>query len=226
MKILAIDTSTKYLCLGVYDNAKFYEYNLKVEKALSELLIPTIKRVLGSLNLKVENMDYFACGLGPGSFTGLRIGMAAVKGFSVALNRPVAGVSSLDILARNAPSEEKRLIVTAVDARRDLIYSSAYKNEKGILKKKSDYALLSIGDFINKFKKTRPLILGDALVLHGNKMLAFIKGAAILDKDYWMLKPYNLMELAVSKIKSAKLSSAAAVKPVYLYPKECQIKIK
>lgn len=224
MKILGIDTTTKILCLGVYANGKLYEYNLEVGRNLSELLAPTIQRVVAAIGLKIADIDYFACGLGPGSFTGMRIGLATIKGLSVVRNKPVVGISSLDILAKNVQATE-RLIVTALDARRGLIYCSSYKYERGLLKRKSEYSLLSLDEFLKRFRAS-PVILGDALALYGNKISAGIKGAAVLDKDYWGLKAHNLMELALVKIKAKQFTSALNVKPIYLYPKECQIKTK
>ncbi|MDD5477617.1 MAG: tRNA (adenosine(37)-N6)-threonylcarbamoyltransferase complex dimerization subunit type 1 TsaB [Candidatus Omnitrophica bacterium] len=224
MKILGIDTTTKILCLGVYAGGKLYEYNLEVGRSLSELLAPTIQRVVEAVGLKIADIDYFACGLGPGSFTGMRIGLATIKGLSVVRNKPVAGISSLDILAKNVQATE-RLIVTALDARRGLIYCSSYKYERGLLKRKSEYSLLSLDEFLKKFRG-KPVILGDALALYGNKISGGIKGAAVLDKDYWSLKAHNLMELALVKIKAKQFTSALNVKPIYLYPKECQIKTK
>ena len=224
MKILGIDTSTKNLCLGLYIDGKSYEYNLEVGRDLSSVLAPTIKRVIDTLDLKIADIDYFACGLGPGSFTGMRIGLATIKGLSILRNKPVVGVSSLDILAKNVPVRD-RLIVTAVDARRNLIYCSSYKYERGILRRKSEYSLLNLDEFIKKFR-TGQIILGDAVALYRDKMLARIKGATILDKDYWGLKTHNLMELVLLKVKAKQLSFSAAIKPIYLYPKECQIKTK
>lgn len=225
MKILGIDTTTKFLCLGAYVDGKPYEYNLEVGRHLSELLAPSIQRVVSALGLKIADIDYFACGLGPGSFTGMRIGLATIKGLSIVRNKPVIGVSSLDILAKNA-GLTNRLIVTALDARRKLIYCSAYKYEKGLLKRKSGYELVNPDEFLKKFKATKPIILGDAIPLYGDKISAGIKGAILLDKDYWRLKAHHLMELALAKIKSKQFYSASQVKPIYLYPKECQIKTK
>lgn len=225
MRILGIETTTKRLCLGVYAEGKLYEYNLEVGRSLSELLAPTIQRVVSALGLKLADIDYFACGLGPGSFTGMRIGAATVKGLSIVRNKPVIGISSLDILARNADLTD-RLIVTALDARRGLIYCSAYKYEKGLLKRKSGYQLLSEGEFLQKFRAAKPIILGDAIPLYGVKISAGIKGVTFLDKDYWPLKAHNLMELALAKIKAKQFTSVLKVKPIYLYPKECQIKTK
>ena len=79
MKLLGIDTTTKRLCLGLYVDGKFYEYSLQVGRSLSALLVPAIQRVICAVGLKITDIDYFACGLGPGSFTGMRIGLATIK---------------------------------------------------------------------------------------------------------------------------------------------------
>ncbi len=224
MKILGIDTTTKRLCLGLYVDGKFYEYSLQVGRSLSLLLIPTIQRVLGALGLKIADIDYFACGLGPGSFTGMRIGLATIKGLSVVKNKPVIGISTLDILAKNAPLKD-RLIVTALDARRALIYCSSYKYERGSLKRQSAYLLLSLDELIKKFP-SKVVILGDAVALYGDALLTRIKNATVLDKDYWSPQAHQLMDLALAKIKAKQFSSVLTIKPIYLYPKECQIKTR
>ena len=82
MKILGIDTTTKFLSLGFYADGKVYEYNLEAGSRLSGLLVPTIERALAALGWDIASIDYFACGIGPGSFTGVRVGLATVKGFA------------------------------------------------------------------------------------------------------------------------------------------------
>jgi tRNA threonylcarbamoyl adenosine modification protein YeaZ len=225
MKILGIDTTTKRLCLGLHVDGKFYEYSLEVGRNLSAVLVPTIQRVMAAVGLKIMDIDYFACGLGPGSFTGMRIGLATIKGLSVVKNKPIIGISSLDILAKNAAFAADRLIITALDARRSLIYCSSYKYEKGSLKRKSDYSLLSLDELVKKFPG-KAVILGDAAALYGDALLTRIKNATILDKDYWNLQAHNLIELALAKIKAKQFSSSLTIKPIYLYPKECQIKTR
>jgi tRNA threonylcarbamoyl adenosine modification protein YeaZ len=191
---------------------------------MSRLLVPAIQRVLCALGLKIADIDYFACGLGPGSFTGMRIGLAIVKGLSVVRNKPLIGISSLDILAKNAPVDHA-LIVPAIDARRGLIYCCSYKSEAGVLKRKSQYALLTLDEFIKRFNH-KPIILGDAVSLYRDKLRDSLKGAKVLEKDHWQLKAHNLIELALAKIKAKQFSSALKIKPIYLYPKECQIKTR
>jgi len=224
MKILGIDTTTKFLCLGLYANGSFYECKLEMGRNLSALLAVTIQRALDAAGLKVADIDYFACGLGPGSFTGMRIGLATIKGLSIVRNKPVVGIPTLDILAKNAGAKDS-LIVTALDARRGLVYCSSYKNDGGVLRRKSEYALLTLDEFIKKFNR-HPIILGDAVSTYGDKLSGAIKGSQLLDKDYWFPETHNLMELAVEKARAGKFTSPLTVKPIYLYPKECQIRIR
>lgn len=224
MKILGIDTTTNLLCLGLYADGKFYEYSLNVGRRLSALLAVSIQRVIAGAGLEIADIDYFACGLGPGSFTGMRIGIATIKGLSIVRNKPVIGISTLDILAKNAQTNS-RLIVSALDARRGLIYCASYKNKKGILKRLSAYSLLGLDEFIKKFP-AKPLVLGDAVALYGDKILSRMEGSSVLDKDYWSPRAHNLITLALEKIKAKQIVSALTVKPIYLYPKECQIKTK
>lgn len=223
MKILGFDTSSKVLCFGIYDGAKIYTYDLKVGNKLSFLLSTTIKRVLDALGWEFSEIDYFACGLGPGSFTGLRVGLAAIKGFSFALNRPIVGVSSLDILARNIQKEASGPIVPAIDAKRNLIYCSFYKNKGGAQKRTAPYMLLTPEKFLAKVEPNS-IVFGDAVSLYKEKIIGRIKGVTILDKDYWYPRAHNLITLAIEKIKEKKISNSFKVKPIYLYPKECQIK--
>ncbi len=223
MKILGIDTTSTFLCIGIYDNGRVYEYNLQLGRKHSALVMVTIKRMLDALSWKPKDIDYFACGSGPGSFTGVRIGMAAVKGLAWSLNKPVINVSSLDILAENADCDG--MIVPAVDAKRNLIYTSIYRNKNNSLKRIAPYMLLSTGDFIKKIKPDS-IIFGDAVSLYKEEISKHLKRVRFLDKDYWRLRGGNIIRPALEKIKEGKLNSAFDIEPIYLYPKECQIREK
>jgi tRNA threonylcarbamoyl adenosine modification protein YeaZ len=223
MRILGIDTTTNFFCLGIYDNGKVYEYNLESGRRLSVLLHITIKRALEAAGLDSQNIDYFACGLGPGSFTGVRIGLAAIKGLSWSLHKPLIGISTLDILAQDIKSENNP-IVPAIDAKRNLIYCSFFKNKNGRLFRVRPYMLLSEEEF---FKAVEPkaIVFGDAVSLHKAKILNNIRGVTILDRDYWYPKAHNILELAKEKIKNKQFDDPLDIKPIYLYPKECQVKV-
>ena len=223
MKILGFDTSTKFLCLGLYDGAKIYEYNLELGRKNSSLLVVTIKRVLEALNWHIDDIDFFACGLGPGSFTGIRVGLATIKGLSWRKNKPVIGISTLDILAKNARIDDG-LIIPIVDAKRNLIYCCNYKAKNGNIKRISPYMLLSEDELHKKIKKNA-VILGDALNLYKENILKSGKGVAILDRDYWYPRAHNIIMLALERIKHRDFDTPFDIEPIYLYPKECQIKI-
>ncbi|MCX5712126.1 MAG: tRNA (adenosine(37)-N6)-threonylcarbamoyltransferase complex dimerization subunit type 1 TsaB [Candidatus Omnitrophica bacterium] len=222
MRILGIDTSTDHLCIAVLDDGVLYEYRLEAGRRMSVLITEHISRVLEVLKLKPEDIDYFACGLGPGSFTGLRVGAATIKGLSYALNKPVAPISTLDILADQV-KEQGRFIIPAIDAKRGLVYCCIYKNEKSGLKKVSPYMLLSKEEFIKKIKPAS-IILGDAIRLYRADILRHAPEVKLLDKDFWYPRPGNIISLALKAIRSKKLTNAFKLEPIYLYPKECQIR--
>lgn len=222
MKILAIDTTTRFMCIGIYDQGKIYEYSLGLGNKQSSLLIPSIKRIIAALKWRIEDIDYFACGLGPGSFTGIRVGLSTIKGLAWTTNKPIIGVSTLDIIAYNTAESFTR-IIPVIDAKRNLIYCSIYRNNQSGFKRVLPYMLLSL-DELSKKIKPNSIILGDALGLYKQEILKTIKGVKTLDRDYWYPKPRNIIALALERIKDKKFNTAFDIKPIYIYPKECQIR--
>lgn len=230
MKIIGIDTSTRYLSLGVYDNGKFYEYKLELGVRLSAFLASTIQRVLNSLAWQIKDVDYFVCGLGPGSFTGLRIGLATMKGLAWSARKPIVGIPTLDILAQGAIAPDA-ILIPLVDAKRSLVYGSCYQYQKGALKRLMPYSLLTPRDFLNKAKKcisnkkfNNILIFGDGLNLIKDRAHLGMKGVKILDKDYWYPRPGSILNLGVDRIREKKLDNVFKIEPIYLYPKDCQVR--
>jgi tRNA threonylcarbamoyladenosine biosynthesis protein TsaB len=224
MRILGIDTSTKFLSIAIYDRGKIYSYNLEVGRKLSSLITATIKKVLDAAGVDIKTIDYFACGLGPGSFTGMRVGLATVKGLSWSLKKPVVGISTLDILSRNANLADGQVIVM-LDARRGLVYSAIYRKKNNDFKKLTPDMLLTPAELFKKVKLSS-VILGDAVGLYRDKVLSQLKNTIIMDGDFWYPQPHNIVRLALEKIRSGRkqLSNAFNVEPIYLYPKECQIR--
>ncbi len=222
MKILGIDTSTKVLGIGVYDGFGIYEHNIELGVKHSSLMMPIIQRILEALGWGLEDIDYFACGLGPGSFTGIRVGLAAVKGLAWANKKPLVGIPTLDILA-NSAKEKSGDILVAVDAKRGLVYYAVYKAQQGILKKSGSYALISKDEFLKRIKPPCA-VLGDAAGIYKDEISKVGRGIDILDKDCWYPKGHCIIELALERAKRKKFNNAFSVEPIYLYPKECQIR--
>lgn len=221
MKIIAIDTTTKFLSLGIYDGYRLGEYYLEMGRLHSKLLTPTLERVLDAFGWSIQDADYFACGVGPGSFTGVRIGLASVKALAWSLRKPVVGIPSLDILAQNA--DKDGVVTAALDAKRNLVYYAVYRKKNNELKRISSYMLLSAQDFVKK-TPVGSIIVGDAGFLYKNELLISGKKVIIKDKDYWHFWPRNMISLCLEKIKKGLVFDAFCVTPIYLYPQECQIR--
>ncbi len=127
MLTLAFDTSSKTLSVALLeDRAVLYDAILHREQNHSEVLLPAIDEACRRSNVTVRDMDLFACTLGPGSFTGLRIGLSTLKGLMLATGKPAAGVSSLAALALNVEDPDA-VIGSMMDAGRGQVYLAYYR---------------------------------------------------------------------------------------------------
>jgi tRNA threonylcarbamoyladenosine biosynthesis protein TsaB len=134
MKVLGIDTSTMMGAVGIVDGAELIaELRTNVAVTHSERLMMHVDGLLKSARLTLNDMDGFAVTTGPGSFTGLRIGLAAVKGLAYGTGKPVAGMSTLDVLADNLPYC-KYQVCPALDARKKMVYAALYKQSDTVRK--------------------------------------------------------------------------------------------
>ncbi|MDK6809848.1 tRNA (adenosine(37)-N6)-threonylcarbamoyltransferase complex dimerization subunit type 1 TsaB [Ligilactobacillus agilis] len=133
MKILAIDTSNKPLSVAVLEDQELLaEITTNAQRNHSITLMPLIKEVLQRANVKVADLDRIAVAQGPGSYTGLRIGVTTAKTLAFTLNKELVGVSSLKTLAVAYPNTEA-LLVPVFDARRENVFAAAYQWQAGHL---------------------------------------------------------------------------------------------
>ena len=128
MRVLCVDTSSREIGIGLFSgvNAVSEEY-ISVSRNYNAVLMPLIKRVLDDADLAPGDIDVFASTLGPGSFTGIRVGMAAMKGLAHALGKYFSGATTLEIMAR--PFIENGPCWAVLDAGRGEVYA-AFINEK------------------------------------------------------------------------------------------------
>lgn len=133
MKILSIDTSSSICSVAILEDTKIIkEMHNFSEKEHSETLMPMIDELFKTTNLSLDNIGLIACSVGPGSFTGIRIGIATVKAFADAKNIPVVGVNSLEAMAYLGVSQKgDGEYVSILDARNDNVYFAIYKMKKG-----------------------------------------------------------------------------------------------
>ena len=127
MKILAADTSTKIVSIAVLNNADTkINIHKSFQRSQGSALIPMIKKLLDRVHWKIKDIELFCAGVGPGSFTGLRVGLATLKGFAAAHHLPLVGISTLEALAHNGALSD--LPVAAIlDAKRGEVYAGIYQ---------------------------------------------------------------------------------------------------
>ncbi len=133
MRILAIDTATKSCSVAIASETSLLaETTVVSDQTHSKHLMTSIDQVLRMAQLQIDELDGFSVTKGPGSFTGLRIGISVIKGLVAASGKPLLGVSTLDVLARQAGTA-LALICSVIDARKDEVYFSRYRLRDEIL---------------------------------------------------------------------------------------------
>jgi len=181
----------------------------------SSLLVPTIEKLLKKAGVKLNKIDCFCISAGPGSFTGLRIGVTTIKGLGFALNTPIVAVPTLDVIACNVKNF-KGIVCPVLDARKNKVYACFYKSDGKNMKRISKYLLISAEELMKKSGQYDNVVfLGDALHLIGkpeNKKINWHPRADIAAK------------LGMEYFKNNKLTSAEDLEPMYLYSRECDIK--
>ena len=148
MKILAVDTTATSASVAVCEgNTVLATYTQKNGLTHSETLLPMIEAVLKNLKLTPDDIDMFAVSEGPGSFTGVRIGVAALKGLAFGKNKICVGTSTLDALARNAQGLPGRFLsVPVMDARRSQLYNAVFEYSGGVLTRLCEDRLISAAE--------------------------------------------------------------------------------
>ena len=131
MKILYLDTSSSFLYTAILEDSTIItEVKEKLDNNLSAYTLPRIEEMFTVKNLSVDEIDKIICVNGPGSFTGIRIGLTIAKTLAWAKNIPIVPISSLEAMALSSDGNYN-YIVPAIDARRNYLYASFYDNENG-----------------------------------------------------------------------------------------------
>jgi len=154
MNIIAFDTSTENLGIALKTEKSLYTIALNESLKHSEKLLPLAETLFKAACIKAENIDLVVCSKGPGSFTGLRIGMATAKGIAFALSVPFVSVPTLDFLAFNL-SFFDGAVIPAIDAKRGRYYSAIY--EKGT--RQTDYLDAEYNEIIELSKTYKKILL-------------------------------------------------------------------
>ena len=167
MKILSIDTSSKICGVAILDDTKLLK-EVSQDNGLthSETLMPIIKDTLEELNLSLKDIELIVCDKGPGSFTGIRIGVATTKAFSDSLDIKSIGVSSLEALAYNV--KEDGVICSLIDAKNKNVYVGIFEKIGDNFLLRRDFSAENIIDVLNELKDTKycTTFVGDGAIAY------------------------------------------------------------
>jgi len=229
-RILAIDTSGQFLSVAILQGERLLAgFHSQVGHRHSELLVPTIEKLIAKAKIKLKKLDGFAVSIGPGSFTGLRIAVATVKGLSIATGKPVVCVHTLEAIAGNAAGDSAYFVCSLMDARRDNVYGALYASQKN-LKPLLKCDVVNAEEFIEKVKKTaakkpdaKILFLGDGLMLYKEKIAKKIgKRACFSLEKLWYPRAKIIGRLGQMLLARGRTTTLRNFKPLYLYPDTAQ----
>lgn len=216
MKILAVDTSSKICAVAILeDNKVIDEIKLDNGKTHSENLMPIIKEILDKNDLTLKDMNLIAVSVGPGSFTGIRIGIATIKPMAEVYNLPVASVTSLETLARNIENKEKDFtIISVIDARNNQVYAGFFDTEYNL---KEDEIAEDIDEVLKKAGKYSKIIfVGDGAIIHKEKIEENLKDRNIIFTKENNQSAINTGKIGYKKFLEKNLKNADTILPIYL----------
>ena len=186
MLVLAIDTATKIGSVALYDDkiGVIGEINLYVKVNHSNVIMDAVDSLFKLSGLNIKDVDRIAVTIGPGSFTGIRIGTAIAKGLAYSLKKPIVGVNELDVLAHMGENRED-IIVPLIDARKERVYFSKYRYIDNILLREEEYKDGELRDVLEDLKGKKVTFIGDGATVN-EKLIN-----EILEKDYTIFSKAN-----------------------------------
>lgn len=212
MKILAVDTSSEICSVAILENDNvIVENSLNDGKTHSENLMTIMENTLEENKIKLSDIDLIACSVGPGSFTGIRIGVSSIKAIAEVLDVPVAAVTSLETLAKNVESKGVT-IVSLIDAKNDQVYAGIFDDEYN---KKEEYIADSIYTVIERVKEYDNVIfVGNAAIRYKELLDSNFENVVVADNN--LQSASSVGKIGYKKHKEKDLTSADTIMPMYL----------
>lgn len=212
MRILAVDTSGPSLSVALtVQGVLVYESTLQNGRTHSENLMTMIDAALSMGGVAPKQVDCFACVNGPGSFTGVRIGVSAVKAFSFATGRPCVGVGALEALSLAVPLFEG-VVCALQDARADQVYAAAFVRGGRVLPDRA----IALDDFLRRLPPEGPCcFVGDGALRHRGRIEQALPGRALFAPTAFMAIRASLVASLAEK-QAERWGDAAALAPYYL----------
>ena len=222
IRILALDSTAEVSSVCVCEGEKLVcEITVNTGNTHSQTLLPAVEQTLKMAEMSVNDIDVFACSTGPGSFTGVRIGVATIKGIAYGKGKPCVSVSTLEALAYNLIGNEG-MVCPVMNARRSQVYNALFECEGGNLKRVCDDRALAISELDEELSsKTEPIYLsGDGYEIT-EKGFEKTKISYVPERQRYQ-SAYNVAQIALKKYELGEYVDDATLAPIYLRPSQAE----
>lgn len=210
MKILAVDTTTTMLTAAVCEGKRVLgEFSLNNQKAHSQKLMPLVEQLLRETGTEIEEIDLFAAANGPGSFTGIRIGLACVKALAQVMGKPVVSVNTLEGLSYNVLGDPRPVFVL-LDSGRRRVYAAEYRFEQEKMVCVKEPFAATVEEVAQLLSGRQVLLAGDGGVLYGEELgQPFITGRRSMP----MASSVALAAMVLPTIQAEEMNAVYISKP-------------
>lgn len=222
MKILSLDTSAEVCTAAICEDKKLIaEMTVNTGNTHSQTLLPTVEQILKISETSFDDIDCYACSTGPGSFTGVRIGVATVKGIAYGKNKPCISVSTLRALAYNLIGYDG-IICPVMNARRNQVYNALFECKDGIITRLCEDRALSIDELDAELAE-----IGKPIYLVGDGYDITVKGfkktaPEFVPERLRSQSAYSVACCALEKYNSGEILTDRDIAPIYLRPSQAE----
>jgi tRNA threonylcarbamoyladenosine biosynthesis protein TsaB len=223
MKILAVDTATKSCSVAVTDGEVVCaELTTVNDQTHSKHLLEMVHTVTQMAGLSVTDLSGFAVTIGPGSFTGLRIGISSIKGLAVAFDKPVVGISSLEALAQQTVPGSY-LVVPCLDARKGEIYFAHYRFVNGLLTKEKD-EVVRPPDQVIKGILEPCIFVGSGAQVYQELIRQELSGNALIaPQNCHIIRASTVAYLGMKRLENDDVDDINALVPHYIRQSDAEL---
>jgi tRNA threonylcarbamoyladenosine biosynthesis protein TsaB len=222
--VLALDSATPRVSIAIGDDGRIVaELQHAGSRRHAELLAPGIRSLCEQAGVSLGDLGAIAVGVGPGMFTGLRVGVTTAKVMAQALRIPVVGISSLDLVAYPL-RHSARLVVAVLDARRREVFSASYRPVPGGVQRVNDYLVVPPAELVAELAAggEELLLAGDGVARYRDE-LAALERAELAGPAFDAPSAVALMELATARALREEFVSPDEILPLYLRRSDAEI---